>query len=271
MRTRSLVAVVIAALVALVCVPAPSARAGGAVFDLDAHYFVPGESVTGHTSVWLRSQGNGTAADGPYSAYLAPHGGTGRWPPRLTDRVIRLGPVELTARPGAAFGEATVRFTVPDVPPAAYELFVCNPGCEKTLGDTVPTYLEVVATRLEARVLARVEARFGSLPGTLAEELRGRIDGVEARSVGRDWAARMDLRLAGFRGEIDALRSDLAAARDRAPWWGVAGAAATLGVLVVAYGGARLVTARRRRRRALEILESVPAEPVPFELEPLDR
>ena len=136
----------IAVIVGVVLAAATPASAGGAVWDFDRPLYAAGDEATAFTSVWWDDANDlGTPDDGPYQAYIlrtppADALVTGEWP-SIPPEAMWVGEVEIGLGPIEQDGfmtgpnHAIVRFTVPDVPPGAYDLLHCNDPCTTTLGD----------------------------------------------------------------------------------------------------------------------------------------
>lgn len=176
----------VAVLLLAVSVPAP-ARAGGALLDFDQDFYVPGDVVRAHSSVWLKSA-EGRLDDGPYFAYLSHQ--SGEFPPPLPPEALRVAPVEVVPRPETEHGDAYVEFALPEVEPGTYWLTLCNDPCKLQLGDIMATELVVASDAAEGRMVMavdRLSARLRTLRilvsnrvlGHRAESLRGRVTALE--------------------------------------------------------------------------------------------
>lgn len=180
-RTSSLVAAL------LLVVGAAPAHAGGALLDLNQDYFVPGDIVRAHSSVWLKSS-MGRLEDGPYFAYLSRQ--AKGIPPPFPEDALRVAPVVVEPRPTGEHGDASVEFALPRVVPGRYWLTICNDPCTITLGDLMPTELLVAGSAadgplvmLRERLLDRIRALrilLGSrVLDARPDSLRGRIISLE--------------------------------------------------------------------------------------------
>jgi hypothetical protein len=239
---RAMTAVVLPAL--LVVVGAPRAGAGGSVFDFHDAYVVTGDVVTGSTEFSARVGGSGAGPqDGPWETYLLPGD---RWirPGRLPSQAIRLAPVSITG--SGPLRQATVTFTVPDVPAGSYNFAICNVPCTDTaLGDLVGGWLTIARTDQEAQLLrARddLAQRVDRARGRLARRIRGverplnamidRVDALEESA---------DRRLADLRETVAALPQ---------PEGGRNRLSAVAGWVLAAVVAGAWVVSRRRRTRA---------------------
>ena len=161
-----------------------------------------------------------------------------------------------------AYAHASIRFTVPDVEPGEYEVFVCNAGCKLTLGDLITSLLTVAATPGEARILADIDQRLDALDEavsrtrTTADEPSASVDGAS-----RDWVMRLEAQLTLMQEDLDAMRDDLAAANGRVPL----AAGVTALALLAAFAVVTLVRRRRTRPNADSRGVQERAEPVPTE------
>ncbi len=166
--------------VVLALVPATAAAFGGFDFlTYERHYYVPGELARGSTRLvdpgW-------TEKDGPFYGYLLPDGTTFE-PPIIPEAAVPLGAV-LAVDPvpnGELYdARASLEFTVPKVPPGAYEVVLCNLPCRKDLAGTLlGGRISVVATaeeaklmnfgvKLERRLERRMEEWLGAYEGGLS-------------------------------------------------------------------------------------------------------
>lgn len=191
------------------------ARAGGAQLDFDQEFYVPGDVVSAHSSVWLRSA-QGRLEDGPYFAYL--HEAAADYPPPLPETALRVAPVHVVERPTGEHGDASTEFVMPDVAPGRYALTLCNDPCAKLLGDIMPTDFIVAADDAEGRLalvrdrlsdrIRRFRILLGSrVLGARAESLRGRVISLE-RDVTRLMADVDELKSAARTAPRDRARSD---------------------------------------------------------------
>jgi hypothetical protein len=135
---------------------ASMAVAGGGRWDFDAAY-PSGARVTDTQIVSLRLEDPklGRLDDAPFYAFLIRSAEDAYHIP-LPDEAIRLGEVQLDSDNGR-FGTARLNFLVPEVPPGEYQVTVCNEPCRKSLGDMLATPITIVASDLEARLVARIE------------------------------------------------------------------------------------------------------------------
>ena len=74
----------------------------------------------------------------------------------------------------ANLGRATAAFTVPDIPPATYQLMLCDTACAEPLGDVIPVDLTVVADPATARMGSASTAWSDGVATRLVERLRAR-------------------------------------------------------------------------------------------------
>jgi hypothetical protein len=252
-RWFAVVAVCIGTLVA----PATSAAGGGAVFDFDSEYFVPGDYVDGKAVVSLSAAGEGITGDleeGPFYAYLV-RGGRAHQP-GSPQRGIPLGQI--------AFGpvsdhqvEATISFLVPDVRPGPYIVETCNADCSvQWIGDLVGGWFTVVATREEIpfrELEDRLTERIRTLQGRL-QMFRDRLVDVETQANN----AASDGQLAVNSGrDLDAtmsrLQAELARLRDESGSLPLAELAGWFAAGLMASLGVALLVAHQRRRPELII------------------
>jgi hypothetical protein len=136
-------------------------------------------------------------------------------------------------------------FRVPRLPRGGYAVMLCDTGCRRPLGDSVPRLgFTVVADPVTARVSAQIE----HLTDRLAVQTGKLTAARAALSGGRGRVAALARDVERLRGEVDAVRREVSAADARA-----AGRSKMLawfaGGVIVALSAA-LALAWRRRRRA---------------------
>jgi MYXO-CTERM domain-containing protein len=224
---------------------APAWAGGASELEFDQRYLVVGHTVTGRETFYaMEFEGTGGVDDGPYHAYLLPQD-TWIRPPRIPSAAIVLGTLRIfdrrPERPGA---NARLVFTVPEVAPGDYTIDFCNDPCtESSIGDLYGSWVQIVASPLDARFAAladRAERKLDLLAGTLRARIR-RLDRAQERLEDTSGSqALLTERVADLQREVTALSRSSGARPDASgPWWVVGGAAlAVLGALL----------ARRRRR-----------------------
>jgi hypothetical protein len=164
----------IVGMAALVLLLSPGAAAGGGWWswvDLEERTTAPGLEAETTTEVWFETmeQANrAIAGEDIYHAFLLPSFDAklerkiyrhpyrrGWWEPQ--PGAIDLG--RLTVEPESGnLANASIAFTMPEVEPGAYFLMFCTPGCEREMGDMIPTPIEVVASPAHAAAANRVDA-----------------------------------------------------------------------------------------------------------------
>jgi hypothetical protein len=121
--------IVIATTVGTVLLSPVAARAdGGAFIEFDRTHFLPGETATGETYVYLPKQHQGLLDHGPFYAYLVTNGDFPRRGHPIPAGDIRLGAFDVE-RSRTKWFEMTVSFTVPDLTGDFYSVAVCNDPC----------------------------------------------------------------------------------------------------------------------------------------------
>jgi hypothetical protein len=248
-RWFAVIAVCIGAVLAL----ATSAAGGGAVFDFDSDYYVPGDTVTGSTAVGFEG---GTFADfekgGPFFGLLFRSGRDFR-----RESATLLGPIAFDPRGDGNVAIARISFTVPDVRPGLYEIATCNEDCSiRWIGDLVGGWFTVVATREEIpfrELEDRLTERIRTLQGRL-QMFRDRLVDVETQANN----AASDGQLAVNSGrDLDAtmsrLQAELARLRDESGSLPLAELAGWFAAGLMASLGVALLVAHQRRRPELII------------------
>ncbi|HEX2196348.1 MAG TPA: hypothetical protein VHJ76_05415 [Actinomycetota bacterium] len=202
----------VSGLLLAVTLPGP-AVAGGALWDLNQDFYLPGEVVRAESGVWLES-GMGRLEDGPFHAYLSEFD-MDRMPPPLPPDAIRVAPVVVEPRPGTDYGDASVEFELPSLPPGKYFLSTCNDPCEVQLGDLMPTLL-LVAESEEGGEVAVMKDRLSWRIRSLRTELMNRVFGHRADSL-RNRITALERDVARVEAEVDALREAAAQRVERPP------------------------------------------------------
>lgn len=174
---------------------------GGAFFDFDRTYYVPGDVVTAQTTFSTQVEKSGRIEDGPYYAFLL---SSERWihAPRIPDDAVPIGQIT-TSSPRGGAATARITFTVPQIEPGPYTLAFCNVPCtHATLGDLVGGSFSIASTKDEAlrrEITDRVDGRIAQVRANLAARIR------DAEKAQRDLATRMEVqRLAGRLTELEA-------------------------------------------------------------------
>jgi hypothetical protein len=207
MHHRGLV-VGFAALAVVGSVPHSAWGNGGAFFDFDRTYYVPGEVVTAQTTFSTQVEKSGRVEDGPYYAFLL---SSERWirAPTIPDDAIPIGQISTTSPTNGA-ATARITFTVPEIDPGPYTLTFCNLPCtHATLGDLAGGSFSVAATKddaLRREVTDRVNARIAQVRANLAARIR------DAEKAQRDLATRAEIqgladRLTELEARVVRLRS----------------------------------------------------------------
>jgi hypothetical protein len=141
----------------------------------------------------------------------------------------------------ANLGRATAVFTVPQLPPATYQLMLCDTACTEPLADVIPTEtFTVVADRATAEMAKRVE-RLGRRSQDQADRLAvAHADADRALLAAR--TARSDVKQ--LKSGLSALANEARSSPPTSAWayagWLVAGALA---------GAVALLVLRPRRSR----------------------
>lgn len=165
------------------------AGGGGAVFEFDSTYYVPGEIVTAETTFSNRVANSGRVEDGPYYAYLLP---SDQWihPPEIPEASVPLGPITITDL-GRSLSTARITFIVPKRDPGPYTLALCNQPCRQaTVGDLMGGWISIVPTKDEA-IRRELADQFERRLSRVRERLAARIERTEKSLSG--FAAGQDL------------------------------------------------------------------------------
>ncbi len=246
MPVARLLTTILAALGSVAVIPDGVHANGGAFFNFDRRYYVPGEVVTTQTSFSNEVEKSGRIEDGPYFAYLL---SSDRWihPPEIPGDAIPIGPITIT-NPSGSVPTARITFTVPEIDPGPYTLTICNQPCSHaTLGDLVGGSFAIAPTKEEAlrRELSdRFDGRLAQVRGNLAARIRSaekaQRDLTPRTEVQRlaDRVTRLEARLARMQNE----RPTQEPVTQTAPWIAVS--------LILSLAGLLWVRRRHRRPRA---------------------
>ena len=274
MRAR---AAIVCMVLAAMMWPAGAAAGGGwdSLTFREDHYLVGEVATTTERFFAGELEGAGPLDGRAYYAYLLPQSaaefGFGMIDaPTIPEGSIRLGVLETTAsvyvaRYDGMYAQASLTFTVPDVPTGDYAIGFCDDPCEHGyIGWLSFARIRIVHTEQEGVLLAeldRQELEAWKVRHDLRKTER-EVDGLQAE-LGE---ARSDLRFE----RIDAVTPSErivaapAAERDFSPlgsaWW-----LALVGV-VAAFGGGLALGARRRRVRDAFLVPDT----VPYDLEHLE-
>jgi hypothetical protein len=122
------------------------AVAGGAVFEFDRRYYVPGDHVSGRVTF---GQGSGKpirAEAGPFTAYIVP-GSMWLDSPPIPPSAISVGEMGLARSPIRGW-VATLDFTLPEVAPGTYSIAFCNDPCTvSVMGELTGGWFQVVPSQ----------------------------------------------------------------------------------------------------------------------------
>jgi hypothetical protein len=189
---RRMAVALVAALFLVPTMLSGAAAGGGAVFDFDPTYFVPGDRAVGETVFWISGKDR-HLLNRTFYAYLIP-GQEWIEPPRIPDGAVPLGPVTLG-------GLARISFTVPNVAPGGYNVGICDRPCRHALvGDLVGGWITVVGSQEEARLLP------------IIDRLRVRLDRARWDAIQK--ARKNQRRDEALRAEMEYLQKGLTQARE---------------------------------------------------------
>ena len=164
----------------------------------------------------------------------------GNWWSLGDAEAIQVGQVSVSVS-DANLGRATAAFTMPELPPATYQLMLCDTACTEPLADVIPVKrFTVVADPATARMAQRVDRlerrsrnQAGQLAAARADTDRALAAALNARSDAEQ-----------LKASVSSLANEGRGSPPAAPWayagWLVAGALA---------GALALLVLRRRRSR----------------------
>jgi hypothetical protein len=245
MRSRAVLLVLV--LTTILLSPLPASAGGNWIEIRDDDtlnaYLVPGSGRVASAQAYAEDPRK-VREQGPYFAWLS-HETYGWLPPRVDrPRTVRLGRLHIDWNRM----KASIRFTVPEVPPGTYMISFCNADCSRTFGDVDPTGgLHIFATALEARLTERLD----KLDAAIADRryVERRANRRMERRMNRDideietTTGSLDARLSSLGAAVDGLRE---AARPQIPSWALAVAALLAGAAGFGIGRAHTEYTRRR-------------------------
>jgi hypothetical protein len=238
---RSRIALFLVVVGTVVVFPMPASSGGGNWIEIRDEdglnaYLVPGSERVAHASAYAKDPRK-VREHGPYFAWLSHE--TYGWSPPGVDRpqTIRLGRLDINWNRM----RASIRFTVPEIPPGEYMITFCNADCSRTFGDVDPTGgVQIFATALEARLTQRLDKLDAAMRDRRYFERRANrrmerglnreIDKVETTS------GNLDARVSSLGTAVDGLRE---AGRPQIPSWALAVAALLAGAAGFGIGRAR--------------------------------
>ena len=246
----------VCALGVLLLMPQGTAAGGWwSYIDVNRSHVAPGQRVELDETVAFSSAGAAEAAQQTERFYVYLLRGfdysvveramrkpsPGRWWSLGGAEAIEVGQVTVSAS-GTNLAKATAAFTVPELPPATYQLMLCDTACTEPLADVIPVKgFTVVADPATARMAQRVdrlERRSRNQAGQLAAARADTDRALAAAPNARSEAEQL-------KASVSSLANEGRSSPLAAPWayagWLVAGALA--GALAV------LVLRRRRSRR----------------------
>jgi len=221
--------------------PMPASSGGGNWIEIrndgaPSAYLVRGSERVAYANAYAQDPLKVREA-GPYFAWLS-HETYGWLPPRVNrPRTVRLGRLNIDWNRM----RASIRFTVPEVPPGEYMITFCNADCSRTFGDVDPTGgLNVFATAVDARLTERLD----KLDAAIADRryVERRANNRVERRLNRDideietTTDDIDARLSSLGTAVEGLRE---AARPQIPSWALAVAALLAGAAGFGIGRAR--------------------------------
>jgi hypothetical protein len=252
MRATRSVLVLVVSIATLLAVPTTAAANGGASLVLNRTHYLAGDEGVATASVFLPAERRGILERGPFYLFLTPRTALREGRP-IPEDAIRLG--TFTVEPGKdGWVELRAPFVTPRFDAGFYSVEVCNDPCT-VAGFREPLYgaISIVGTRREAMLLIendRLRSRFFGMRNE-ARRAERRLRAVEEEldaqlSFGASERARMSSDIDRLEERLATVRSELAAARERArssPW--------VLGAILLAAGVAAVLAFRRGRIRSI--------------------
>jgi hypothetical protein len=197
----------------VVASPSGASGNGGAYFEFEKTYYLPGERAEGYSTVTIPRAKQGIFAHGPFYVYVLPGRASIEEGRAIPERAIRVGTLAIRRETASRF-ELEIEFTVPDVASSPYTVMTCNDPCTISgFRETLSGAIEIVETLRErsllieqSRLRARVaqHRRLARRAEREAQAFEGLLDANEEE---RDRLSE----------EVERLEARLAAARRPAP------------------------------------------------------
>jgi hypothetical protein len=197
MRPAALIGTLVLALLSTL---APTAGAGGAVFEFESDHYQVGDRVVGRVT-FGRGSGRPIRVDaGPFQAYLM-RGSRYIDAPHVPAGAVPVGPMTITHIHSGTW-LARVEFTLPEVPPGGYSIGYCNDPCtNSSLGELMGGWFDVVPIGQDVSTYLLRE-RFEQATRSLRHRIRAadrRATALEDQvGILRDENRRLELRVAGL-------------------------------------------------------------------------
>ena len=149
---------------ALLLHPVAAWADGGAFIEFNRTHYLPGETATGETYVYLEGPHQGLLDRGPFYAYLLTGDAGLRLGRPIPPGALRVGTFDVEPYQAEDWFELTVSFTVPDLTGDFYTVVVCNDPCTVWgFKEPLTGLISVVQTAREGALLTQRQRLLGRI------------------------------------------------------------------------------------------------------------
>ncbi len=249
--------VMVAAVGAVVAVPAGAAANGGSFFEFTRTHHMPGQTAEASTVVFVPVKNQGVFDRGPFYGFVLPPGTAIQEGKPIPSGAVNVGAFSIKRLSREEFG-VRLSFTVPDVPGRLYTVGMCNIPCTvEGFGEPLTAVLSIVHTQREAELLI-TQSRLQATVSNLRRELEEATDRTSSLTsllhYERAGAHKLTKEIARLESEVQKARADATAARSARPLidlWPAVG----IGLALSLVAGA--IFFRRRRPASLVVPDTL--------------